>query len=635
MKYFYKYQNFYLLLLLISFVLCANTVFAATVFGPRSYSISRWHCHFSFNTFSVSNEGAGELLVSKGAGPIKSGFILYNFRVIRLKKFLMGSETTLAVKVGLKKKNRFFVFLRGKPGASISISVKQGSGIQPPTAVLTAEPASIVQGESASLIWSTSNADTVSIEPGIGVVDHSGSISVSPLATTNYILSATGAGGAVTAQATVNVIPPQKPTVSITAVPELIAPGSSSTLSWVSENADKCTIEPDIGDVPVNGNIAVNPTATTNYIITAIGSGGVAKAQVDVQVYPIQVHEISKPQANYKTPENTIAASTSALIQHDLDWFYSSFTAEAAIQDKKMFQDAGIDPVENFKLAPVNGVVEYITDKIPYKDGIVILLEKRINNIDGSIIKGWAGLILENDLWKVTYKFSQDEELFKYNDVVYTNCIANYSFLSGDFLEDSSWHNNDLTNYNKTAGALDQRYGKDLTVAELNGINNGFSREPLNDMPRDKLSMGGWIKADSVDHTARILEIGRDRDDSTAIVLNPGKGLRYWIHVNGNRVERTAAMDYDFHDNQWHHVYLTYDGATMNLYVDGQLKDSYPVSGVIDSQPVLNIGQRNAAVNNGTADTFKGRLDDIQIYNKALTPEQIMKKYENGTTQPL
>jgi len=169
----------------------------------------------------------------------------------------------------------------------------------------------------------------------------------------------------------------------------------------------------------------------------------------------------------------------------------------------------------------------------------------------------------------------------------------------------------------------------------FNGINNGLGREPLNDMPRDKFSMGGWIKAEPVDHTARIIEIGRNRDDSCAIVMDQGNGLRYWVHVNGRRVERTTAMDYDFHDDQWHHVYLTYDGATMNLYVDGQPKDSHPVTGAIDSPAVLNIGQRNGAVNNGTADTFKGRLDDIQIYNKALTPEQIMKKYENGTTQPL
>ena len=70
-------------------------------------------------------------------------------------------------------------------------------------------------------------------------------------------------------------------------------------------------------------------------------------------------------------------------------------------------------------------------------------------------------------------------------------------------------------------------------------------------------------------------------------------------------------------------------------YVDEQLKDSHPVSGTIDSAAVLNIGQRNAAINNGTADTFKGRLDNIQIYNKDLTPKQIMKKYENGTAQPL
>lgn len=612
-------------------------VIAATIFGPKSYTINRWHCHFSFNTLTVDNEGEGELVVTKDVlkDSINKGFILYNFRIIRLEEFLKGSETELTIKVSLKKKNRFLIFLRGKPGASIAISINQDSSIEPPIATLTAEPANITLGESANLSWSTSNADSVKIEPGIGIVDHNGSISVSPLTTTNYVLSATGVGGSVTAQAAVMVLPTQKPTVTIAADPVIISPGASSTLSWASENAEECAIEPDIGVVPVNGSIVVNPTESTTYNITAIGLDGDAKAQVEVQVYPVKVIEISKTQAHYKTPENTITASTSALIQRDLDWYYQSFTIEAAEQDKKMFQDAGIDPAENFKLAPVDGVEVYFTNKTPYKDGIVLNVEKRLNDIDGTIIKGWGGLVLEENLWKVTYKFSQDEELQKYNDISYENCIASYNFGSADFVEDSCWHDNDLTNFNETQVALDKRNENDITTAVFNGIDNGLSKELLNDMPKEQLSMGGWIKADQMDHNARIVEIGQNRDDSTAIALDSGMGLRYWIYVDGNRVERTAVDEYDFHDNQWHHIYLTYDGSRMSLYVDGQQKDSHLASGVIESTPVINIGQRNAAVNAGTADTFKGRLDDIQIYNKALKTEQILKKFENGTTQPL
>jgi hypothetical protein len=73
-------------------------------------------------------------------------------------------------------------------------------------------------------------------------------------------------------------------TVTISANPETIEPGGSSTLSWTSANADSCVIEPDIGSVDVNGSTSVSPTETTTYTITASGPGGTAADSVTVTV---------------------------------------------------------------------------------------------------------------------------------------------------------------------------------------------------------------------------------------------------------------------------------------------------------------------------------------------------------------
>jgi len=73
-------------------------------------------------------------------------------------------------------------------------------------------------------------------------------------------------------------------TVDITADPDSIEAGASSTLSWSSVGADTCVIEPDIGTVDVNGSISVSPTATTVYTITATGPGGTAADSVQVMV---------------------------------------------------------------------------------------------------------------------------------------------------------------------------------------------------------------------------------------------------------------------------------------------------------------------------------------------------------------
>jgi|WetSurMetagenome_2_1015567.scaffolds.fasta_scaffold155029_2 hypothetical protein len=60
-------------------------------------------------------------------------------------------------------------------------------------------------GESAKLSWAVSGATTVQIDNGLGVVAASGSVDVTPAATTTYTLTATNATGNVTKTAAVKV----------------------------------------------------------------------------------------------------------------------------------------------------------------------------------------------------------------------------------------------------------------------------------------------------------------------------------------------------------------------------------------------------------------------------------------------
>jgi hypothetical protein len=89
-------------------------------------------------------------------------------------------------------------------------------------------------------------------------------------------------GSHITIKVTGTVIPP--PTVRITADPQNILLGASSTLTWISTNADTCFIDQGVGGVPTGGNIAVKPLQTTTYKITATGIGGTRTASVTVNV---------------------------------------------------------------------------------------------------------------------------------------------------------------------------------------------------------------------------------------------------------------------------------------------------------------------------------------------------------------
>jgi PKD repeat protein len=71
--------------------------------------------------------------------------------------------------------------------------------------------------------------------------------------------------------------------------------------------------------------------------------------------------------------------------------------------------------------------------------------------------------------------------------------------------------------------------------------------------------------------------------------------------------------------NAWTHLAGTYDGATLRLFVNGVLVSSRGVSGSLTtSSGVLRIGG-----NSVWGDYFAGRIDDVRIYNRALTAAEI------------
>lgn len=79
-----------------------------------------------------------------------------------------------------------------------------------PTAKLTANPSSVKKGEAAMLNWKAQNATDCNIAPAIGSVEYSGSMSVSPAASTDYKLVCKGDGGTAESMAVLTVVQPAK-----------------------------------------------------------------------------------------------------------------------------------------------------------------------------------------------------------------------------------------------------------------------------------------------------------------------------------------------------------------------------------------------------------------------------------------
>ena len=81
------------------------------------------------------------------------------------------------------------------------------NGTQPVIHSFFATPSTIAAGESATLSWTVTDADSVTIDNGIGPVDSNGITTVHPITDTTYTLMATNSAGTISSTVTVTVAP--------------------------------------------------------------------------------------------------------------------------------------------------------------------------------------------------------------------------------------------------------------------------------------------------------------------------------------------------------------------------------------------------------------------------------------------
>ncbi|HUP47939.1 MAG TPA: hypothetical protein VNA04_04030 [Thermoanaerobaculia bacterium] len=148
---------------------------------------------------------------------------------------------------------------------SLSFTLMQTSTtLVPVISEFTAEPSTVAPGEPATLRWSTVNATSVTIDNAIGQQPLSGSVTVRPIQTTTYALTATGPGGSASATVTVNVAEDPSNLIAISRT------DTQLSLEWDANGNTSFTVDylgpeyfggadPTCSDFPPHSNIFETP----------------------------------------------------------------------------------------------------------------------------------------------------------------------------------------------------------------------------------------------------------------------------------------------------------------------------------------------------------------------------------------
>jgi len=142
-----------------------------------------------------------------------------------------------------------------------------------------------------------------------------------------------------------------------------------------------------------------------------------------------------------------------------------------------------------------------------------------------------------------------------------------------------------------------------------------------------------WMKSNGVQRPLFMLaEKGHSCDASTGwhgwgIQGDANTGRLAFIVSDSPTTCRSVVNPASVLDGQWHHVAATWGNGSMHLYVDAsgeegpcsRFRDAMPNPNDVHQDPHLFIGTRE----NDSGRTFNGLVDEVSIYNRPASPEEI------------
>jgi hypothetical protein len=98
--------------------------------------------------------------------------------------------------------------------------------------------------------------------------------------------------------------------------------------------------------------------------------------------------------------------------------------------------------------------------------------------------------------------------------------------------------------------------------------------------------------------------------------------------LNGSR--NTVASRTPINDTQWHYAAITFNGSVLIMYMDGECIDIEEIQGSTpDSTGTLPL--RIGANSNNANYYFTGDIDEVRIWNRVLSENEMKKAYEEGS----
>jgi len=201
-------------------------------------------------------------------------------------------------------------------------------------------------------------------------------------------------------------------------------------------------------------------------------------------------------------------------------------------------------------------------------------------------------------------------------------CIANYN------LDGSAKESMGTTAYDGTETDITYRYDGTPTAVDFGvggksnygaRFNGSSSKITLSSTISGIKTYSFWINPNSSGNAtyARRLfgDVGGTSYTNSITFDKPNSKVTYYENT-------TARSSATISDDAWSHIAFTSDGTTLKVYTNGSLSNTYTTSGFVSSI--------NEICSTSSNRQFKGSIDQVRIFSKALSSAEVGKLYGNG-----
>jgi hypothetical protein len=207
-----------------------------------------------------------------------------------------------------------------------------------------------------------------------------------------------------------------------------------------------------------------------------------------------------------------------------------------------------------------------------------------------------------------------------------TNGLVAYWPFNGNAIDESN-NNNNGTVYGATLTA--DRFGNPNSAYYFNGINNYIEVMDHPSLNPANITLAAWVKAEiSSSHTPDIIRkstYSNASNEQYILRLNTDTDAQFQIKANTTCnagapwtaciAPQTVAL------NEWVFMVGTFDSTALKLYVNGVLV----YTTTIPQAPLISCGSnlRIGTAWNNYPNYFKGAMDNLRIYDRALNQSEI------------